>query len=393
MRTFLRYTVLLGTGLGLGKMALAATPVPVPAPTSQSGSAPPVLEAEVADVVPLRPLKDHDLLIGGGEGGGVRIIDGDTLQHVAQLYTAPHSNYAVDPLGHFFYVAETYWSLGNRGQRRDLVTVYDGATLNLAGEIPLPGRLLTDPKTANFDISSDGHFGYVYNFEPASSVVVVDLHKRKVTASLSLPGCGLVYAWGERSFASLCADGTLATVVGTGPVARTQPFFDAEHDPVFDESVVDRKTGKAFFLTYTGSLFEVQLAEHPQIGASWSLQQAAGLSPATTATGRVTWRPGADRLAAYHRRSGRLFVLMHEGVHWTQAQPGTEVWVLDTASRKLLARYPVPQSASSIAVTQDVQPVLFALSEEWLWVLNPDTGEVLHGKPGRTGSLLAVKDF
>jgi hypothetical protein len=84
---------------------------------------------------------------------------------------------------------------------------------------------------------------------------------------------------------------------------------------------------------------------------------------------------------------------MHEGVHWTHAQDGTEVWVFDTANRKLLARYPVPESAASIAVTQDAQPVLFALSEEWLWVLNPDTGEVLRARQGRTGGLLAVKDF
>lgn len=382
-----------GVLLWIGTTVVAAAQAPATISSSAEAPAPPVLEAEVADVAQLRPLKDHDLLIGRGEPGGVRIIDGDTLSTVAQIYTAPHSNFEIDPNGRFFYVAETYWSLGNRGRRQDLVSVYDAATLNLATQIPLPGRLYSDPKTAGFDISADGRFAYVYDFEPASSVVVVDLQKRKVSTSVSTPGCGMVYAWGERGFASLCADGTLATVVGSDPVARTAPFFDAVNDPIFDESVVDRRTGRAFFLTYTGSLYEVQLAAHPQIGTSWSLQQAAGFSAATTATGQITWRPGGERLSAYHRRSGHFYVLMHEGVHWTHAQDGTEVWVFDTASRKLLARYPVPESASSLIVTQDARPVLFAVSEEWLWALNPDTGEVLHGRHARTGSLLAVKDF
>lgn len=352
----------------------------------------PVLEAEVADIAKLRPLKDHDLIISGG-GEGAKILDGDTLQHVAQLYTAPHSHVAVDPQGRYFYVAESYWSLGNRGQRRDLLTVYQGDTLNRTAEIALPGRLYSDPKSAGFALSSDGHFGYVYNFDPASSVIVVDLQKRKIAGTVSIAGCGLVYAWGPRGFASLCADGTMASVVGTGPVNRSPAFFDAGKDPVFDESVFDRQSNKALLLTYTGKLYTVDLAEKPRIGAPWSIQQAAGLSAATTQAGQVTWRPGGVRLAAYHRASGRLFVLMHEGVHWSHAQPGTEVWVLDTVNQKVEGRYALPQSANSIAVTQDTHPVLFAVAEEWLWALDAQSGDVLHARQGVRGELLSGKDF
>ena len=109
--------------------------------------------------------------------------------------------------------------------------------------------------------------------------------------------------------------------------------------------------------------------------------------------GQVTWRPGGARLAAYHCASGRLYVLMHEGVHWTHAQPGTEVWVLNTVKQELESRYALPQSANSIAVTQDAHPVLFAISEEWLWALDAQTGDVLHARQGIRGELLSGKDF
>jgi methylamine dehydrogenase heavy chain len=36
------------------------------------------------------------------------------------------------------YVAETYWSKGFRGERSDMVTVYNPKTLEITDEIPLP---------------------------------------------------------------------------------------------------------------------------------------------------------------------------------------------------------------------------------------------------------------
>jgi hypothetical protein len=53
--------------------------------------------------------------------------------------------------------------------------------------------------------------------------------------------------------------------------------------------------------------------------------------------------------------------------------------VLDANTHKLKKRLTVPQAASVIAVSQDASPLLYAVSRQgWLWVLNPDTGEVLH---------------
>jgi methylamine dehydrogenase heavy chain len=364
--------------------------------TAQRQSLPPVLQSETAGITPLRPLKAHDLLLLS-DRGGVQIIDGDTTKLLGTIYTSQYANVAIAPDDRTFYVAETYWSRGNRGTREDLLSIYERPDLKLAAEITLPGRLISDPKTHVFDLSADGRYAYVYNFQPASSVVVVDLHARKVVGSVEVPGCGLVYPWGARGFASICADGSLATAdvnaTGEYSLERTHKFFDIDNDPIFDESVVDRHTGRGFFLSYTGLLYEAQLGREAKISSPWSIQEAAGLSRATTRVGDITWRPTGSVLVTYHRASARLFVLMHEGPHWDYEKPGTEIWVLDVRQRKVLARLTVPEAASILAVTQDERPILFAISDEWLWVLDPNTGTVLRATEVRGPALVAVRDL
>ena len=54
------------------------------------------------------------------------------------------------------------------------------------------------------------------------------------------------------------------------------------------------------------------------------------------------------------------------------------MWVLDAVQHRLLKRFDVPEAATLVAVTQDAQPLLFALSDGWLWVMSPDSGAVLR---------------
>lgn len=383
------------TSIAIAVSGVLALSVCFPAISATEARSPAVLESEVATVAQLRPLKAHDLLISHFDGG-VRIIDGDTTKTVALVYTSRYANFALAPDQRFLYVAESYWAHGNRGERADLLTVYDGTTLNLVEEIPLPGRLISDPKTHNFNLSADGRYGYVYNFQPASSAVVVDLQQRKVIGSVEMPGCGQVLPWGERGLAALCSDGAMAVAKadaqGNYSVTRTAKFFDVDNDPIFDESILDRRDNQALLISYTGLVYPVKLGERPVIGKPWSMQRAAGLSLATTKVGHITWRPCGNRLATYHRASGKLFVLMHEGAHWDYAQEGSEVWVFDTKQQRLLTRLELPMSADSLAVTQDAEPLLFALSKERLWVLHPQSGEVLRTSKVEA-SLVAVKDF
>jgi methylamine dehydrogenase heavy chain len=110
----------------------------------------------------------------------------------------------------------------------------------------------------------------------------------------------------------------------------------------------------------------------------------------------LAWRPGGSKLATVHKASGRLFVLMHPGAHWTHKDDGKEVWVFDIAAKKRVARYALKAEAGSIAVTQDAEPLLFAVGGGpmgSLTVMNANTGETRGALPGVSGGILGVHGF
>ncbi|HEY0340068.1 MAG TPA: amine dehydrogenase large subunit, partial [Steroidobacteraceae bacterium] len=125
----------------------------------------------------------------------------------------------------------------------------------------------------------------------------------------------------------------------------------------------------------------------------WSIQQAAGFAPAGTGVQELAWRPGGGQPAAFHKASGRLFVLMHMGTYWTHKQGGTEVWVLDTNTRKLIKRIPLqpiptsglandrPPLYGTIGVSQDSEkPLIYLVNDEGGGdvVMDAGTGEILR---------------
>lgn len=386
--------------LRLFGVLMGATAGWVFAAQSAASQKPAILETETSDVATLAPTGPHRLLLGGGFMSGIRLIDGDQARLEGQIQAAPMANFVIDPNNKFFYVAETMWTRINRGTRQDLLSVYDGQ-LKLVAEITLPGRLISVPKSPALEISADGRLAYVYNMQPASSVAVVDLTSRKVANVVEIPGCGMIYPWGESGFAALCADGTLASAVRRGSqykVSHLPRFFDAERDPVFEESIVDRYSGKAFFISYSGLVYPAQLGESPRTEEAWSLQEAAGLPRASTAAEDLAWRPSGARIAAYHKSSGRLFVLMHAGTHWTHKETGTEIWVFDTQTRKRTARLRLDEPGELVTVTQDSQPLLFVTGPAFVpntgvTVLDAQTGEVLRKLSGVSGHIAAVAGF
>jgi len=360
-----------------------AAPAQAAAPADQA--TPPVLQSETAGVTPFPGLTPHELAYSAMDAiapPGIRIIDGDTAKLVGTVYSSEYANFVWAPDNRTLYVSETYWTMGNRGKREDVLSIYGGPMLQNQGEIALPGRMISDPKTHTFALSPDAHYAYDYSFQPAPSVTVIDLKQRKVLTSVEVPGCGLVFPFGERGFASLCGDGSLAVAdtdaKGQYSVHRSKRFFDIMNDPVFDESVVDRKSGVALFISYDGWVHPVHLGDQPRFDKPWSIEEAAGLSAATSQVGQITWRPGGQVLAAYQEATGRLFVTMHEGHPWSSEQGGSQVWVLDVRQHRLLKRFDVPEAATLVAVTQDAQPLLFALSDGWLWVMSADSGAVLR---------------
>ncbi len=373
----------------------AATARPAPAPAATGA---PILESETSDVSTLPPAGPHRLFVSS-RSGGIAILNGDSARLEGMVNAAPASGFAVAPDNSRFYVSESIWSRINRGTRQDLLSVYDGTSLKLLTEIALPGRLIASGRVPYFNLSASGHRGYVLNMQPAASVVVVDLKAAKVLSEIETPGCGLIFPFQDQGFAALCADGSLASVAvdgrGKGSITHTPVFFNAEQDPVFEESLVDRKTGKALFITYTGMVHPATLGATTSLDTPWSLQQAAGMGAATTQPQHKTWRPGGRHPFAIHAASGQLFVLMHNGKHWTQKEGGSEVWSFDTNTKTLLRRFELPTDGSVVAVSQDARPQLYIVSREgWFWVLDPETGRIERNLKdlGRTG-LITVTGF
>jgi len=388
--------------------------------TPTLGLAQTVPQAEQFDVATLKPQYPHRLFAMDSYGDtGVNIINGDDLSVEGNLPASSESVFALDPAGRYFYVCESIWTKGNRGTRQDMISVYDSRTLALTTEIALPtGRLLVDALVHNCDVSADGKLAYVYNFQPASSVTVVNLETRKVASTVELPGCALAFPWGDHGFSSLCGDGTIATVslsaagmppgaagkagaakaaaANAGAVSHSARFFDPDNDPIFSESLVDRTSGKAFFISYSGQIYPAQLGEHPSIDKPWSLQVSAGMPQAGTGAQELAWRPGGLNVLVWHKGKNRLYALMHPGAHWTQKKPGTEVWVLDAASHALIRRIELPMPTISIAISQDDQPLLYLLTSNNqaagmpgdVYTIDPDTG-LQKGKTNYSGGRVA----
>jgi methylamine dehydrogenase heavy chain len=342
-------------------------------------AAEPELAPEVSDVATLPPNPPHRFFTGGFRAQSFVIFDADTGKMEGSIPAGYVANLAIAPDNSQFYVSETYWTHGARGNRQDLVSIYDARSLNLVKEISLPGRALVH-KMQNFDVNASGSRAYVYVMMPVAAVIWVDLRGQAVGGTVEIPGCALVFPWGDNGFSSLCGDGSLATVIipasGAAKVTHTSAFFDANNDPIFENSFVDRATGKAIFISYTGLVYEAQLGADTKVSEPWSIQKAAGYAPAGTGVQELAWRPGGSQLAAYHKASGKLFVLMHPGNYWTHKYGGTEIWVLDTKSHALVSRFPlrpVPSSGQgddavpyyeNIGVSQDAKPLLYLLNPE-----------------------------
>jgi methylamine dehydrogenase heavy chain len=287
------------------------------------------------------------------------------------------------------YVADTAWARSNRGTRTDYISIYDKQTLQLSGEIVLPGarRALVVPMHGMFSFADDERLALVYNFTPAASVTIVDLVQRKVLNEISIPGCSLAYSSGSRGFASLCGSGTLLSIQidSRGRVARkteSAPFNPLDTDPLFTESAVVQ--GIRYFPSFHGRVRPLDLrADEPKVLPDWPLVSAADAA--------ANWRPSGQQLVA-GGDDARLYVIMqpdaHEGTH---KKAGSEVWVFDTTTQQRVDRLRLVRPGTSIQVTHTPQPVLLVATGTQLDVYELPRGMLvrsLDAEAQRGGMLL-----
>jgi methylamine dehydrogenase heavy chain len=299
------------------------------------------------------------------------------------------------------------------------VTVYDGRTLAPVAEIPLPPkRAEYFPGNAANALSDDGRLLAVFNLTPMASLSIVDVVARKFVSEVSTPGCSLVYAAGPRRFFMLCANGAALTVTvddaGEATVARTEPFFDPQKDPITEKAV--RRGDEWLFVSFDGMIQPIDVAGAAfKPGERWALFDDADR--------KDSWRVGGGQHLAVHGPSGRLYVLVHQGGVDTHKEAGKEIWVYDVGPRKRVLRIPVVSPVASfvgqqagmdrtstsrwmldkvlpntgvdaIAVTQDEKPILLAagMMPPTVTVHDAMTGDVLKeiSEVGLALSLLSV---
>lgn len=301
----------------------------------------------------------NDVVFHHMADGKAFLLDGDRGTMLGMLNTGFSFNGVVLPADRaVIYSPEIYFSRGTRGTRTDVVTVYDARKLAPVGEIPLGAqRASSIPMLANSGLTDDGRFLLIYNFTPAQSVSVVDTVARKFLGEVEIPGCALIYPTGPRGFFSLCNDGAALQVkLGDDGKAlsktRSARLFDAERDPVTEKAV--RSGSIWYFVSFGGAVVPVDVSGAvPRNRPGWSLLDDAAR--------KEGWLPGGTQHLALHRGSQRLYSLMHVGGPSTHKDPGKEIWVYELGGGKRVQRIALGEIATSIAVTQDDKPLLFAM--------------------------------
>ncbi|MBF7729799.1 amine dehydrogenase large subunit [Pseudomonas sp. N040] len=256
------------------------------------------------------------------------------------------------------FAVETYFSRGTRGERTDVVSVYDPLTLKPKREIPIPPKRINALGNTGLSVlSDDERFLLVLNYTPAQSISIIDLNADRFVGEVETPGCASVYPAGPRDFYSICGDGSFLhlRLDDQGAVLlkqRSQPLFDPLKD-LFTTSA-SRIGDTWYFVSRENHAYAVQMtADALKVARSWSL-----VSDAERAD---DWRISGVQHTAVHAASGRLFVLMHQGGPETFQEPGTEVWVYDVQSGSKLQALELEELSISIGVSPGAQPRLYSV--------------------------------
>lgn len=291
------------------------------------------------------------------------VIDGRNLKIEATISTGSYfAQNTLSPDRSEIYVATTYYSKLNHGDRHEEVVVYDANTMAIKEEIPYPARhAQAVPYIGTLRASGDGKFIFVLNATPATSIGVVNRQTGKFVTEVPIPGCYAVYpAHSGNRVSTLCGDGTMITlsldeggnVVGKKKSAK---FFDPEADALFISAPQD---GDVYhFLSFQGNVVSVNVAGESAVAApAWPL--------AGEADRKQGWRPGGYQPAALHQASGTLYVGVHpKGAEGSHKNPATEIWAFDLASKKRVGRIKT-HDTTGLATSQGEQPRLYALATE-----------------------------
>ncbi|MEM7466851.1 MAG: amine dehydrogenase large subunit [Pseudomonadota bacterium] len=302
-----------------------------------------------------------DLNFFSMEAGKAYLMDGDSGQMMGMLSTGYFFASAVHSSDHsVIYSPETYLSRGTRGERTDVIAVYDPQTLAVTDEISIPAKRFSGvPVVGHTALSADDQFLATFNFTPAQSVSIIDAKAKKFLAEVETPGCAQVFQAGNRAFNMICGDGSMLTLKlsdsGEVETVRSEKFFDPRADMLDDK--MDQIGDSWVFFAKSGTVHQVDMSNgEPKFLPTWSL-----FSPEQIAD---NWRLGGYQYATIHDATETLFVLVHRGDEFSHKAPGVDVWVYDMKQQKRRGMISLSHPATAIRVTQDDAPLLFTVDAE-----------------------------
>jgi methylamine dehydrogenase heavy chain len=300
-----------------------------------------------------------DIVFNHMEGGKAFLVDADAGQMLGMLSTGFMFSTLLLPKDYgVIYSPEVYYSRGTRGERTDVVTVYDPKTLSPIDEIVIPPKRISGLSDLNhFALSDDDRFAAIYNYSPAQSLSIIDTESRKFVGEIDTSGCALAYAGGPRRFHMLCNDARMLTVTidDSGKLVdkqQSEPFFDIENDFVLTRAV--RYLDTWLFVSQQGYVYPVDVSgDLPKFDERWSLVSARERGE--------NWKIGGIQAIAVHQKGGHLYALMHQGGDDTHKDPGIDVWVFDLAMKQRVQTLKLQHITTSIQISQDDNPLLYTI--------------------------------
>jgi methylamine dehydrogenase heavy chain len=153
--------------------------------------------------------------------------------------------------------------------------------------------------------------------------------------------------------------------------SRTQPLFDAAHDPVSERPV--RVGDVWYFLTFDGRVVPIHATgQGVTAGEGWWL--------ASEEERKDGWRPGGVQQLAVHVGQNRIYALMHRGNRDTHKDPGKDVWVYDLSTHQRVFKFGTRDLATSIQLSTDAQPLFYSVfaDSDKLDIYDPGSGRLLR---------------
>lgn len=327
-----------------------------------------------------------DIAINHIADGKLHVVDGDTGNYEGVIGTGFTGQVKLSHDGKELYIATGYYDRGQRGNRADIVEVWDAEKLSFKHEIPISDkRAMALNYKWLLGLSSDSRWLIVQNATPATSVTVVDLQARQAVGEIPMPGCWAIYPVKSQPnrFGSLCGDGTvqMITLDESGALsARTvsDVLFDPDADALF---IQGEPTGDTYhFVSFTGNLMSIDMSGEKAVAAGKR-------SLVSKAERKLGWRPGGYQPLALHAGTSRLYVTMHpHGGEGSHKSPAEEIWAYDLATKKRVMR--MPGHASTAIGTSSDGKTLYAIDAEKASLVIID----VRSKP-RVKGVFAIGEF